>query len=95
MAFHKTVGFEIFFDTAMSDLHSTVELTIGGRGLPKMDFRSLTDPMAVLYLNEAAGGFVELGRTEMIRDSVRFFGAHFGGHPLSHSNPYTCMYCVP
>ena len=78
----------------MSDLHSTVELTIGGRGLPKMDFRSLTDPMAVLYLNEAAGGFVELGRTEMIRDSVRFFGAHFGGHPGDSPLPTRIRTCT-
>ena len=50
------------------DLSSRVEVTIGARGLPKMDRFSKSDPFAVLYLM-SAGRWEEVGRTEMLTDN--------------------------
>ena len=51
------------------NLAEKVELFIACRGLPKLDYLSHTDAFAVLYGQNRAGRWEELGRTETIDDT--------------------------
>ncbi len=53
-------------------LSNPLEIHFACQSLPNLDFGSKTDPFVILYIKEATGDgkWVEVGRTEQIRDSL-------------------------
>ena len=51
-------------------LSNPLEIHISCKDLPSLDFSSKTDPFAVVYVQNKGTTWIEVGRTEQIRDSL-------------------------
>ena len=47
-----------------------LELSLECHGLDNLDYTSKSDPLVVVYAKDAAGSYRELGRTEIVQDSL-------------------------